>query len=47
MAISVLIDNIDNKEHVICVLLDFTKACDTVNHNILLRKLARCGIRGT
>ena len=50
MAISVLIDNIckatDNKEHVIGVFLDFAKAFDTVNHRILLGKLAHYGIRG-
>ena len=50
MAISVLIDNIckatDNKEHVIGVFLDFAKAFDTVNHIILLDKLAHYGIRG-
>ena len=50
MAISVLTDNIskatDNTEHVIGIFLDFAKAFDTVNLNILLRKLAHCGIRG-
>ena len=50
MAISVLIDNIskatDNKEHVIGVFLDFAKAFDTVNHRILMGKLAHYGIRG-
>ena len=49
IAISVLIDNIskatDNKEHVVGVFLDFAKAFDTVNHRILLGKLAH-GIRG-
>ena len=50
MAISVLTDNIskatDNKEHVIGVFLDFAKAFDTVNHRILMGKLAHYGIRG-
>ena len=50
MAISVLIDNIckatDNKEHVIGVFLDFARAFDTVNHRMLLGKLAYYGIRG-
>ena len=42
--ISVLTDKIskaiDKKEHVIGLFLDFAKAFDTVNHNILLRKLS-------
>ena len=50
MAISVLIDNIikatDNSEHVIGVFFHFAKAFDTVNHRILLGKLAHYGIRG-
>ena len=50
MTISVLIDNIskaiDNKQHVIGVFVDFAKAFDTINHRILLGKLAHCGIRG-
>ena len=49
MAISVLIDickATDNKEHVIGVFLDFAKAFGTVNHRILLGKLAHYGIRG-
>ena len=50
MAISVLTDYIikasDNNEHVIGVFLDFAKAFDTVNHRIVLGKLAHYGIRG-
>ena len=49
LAISVLIDNIsnaiENEQHVIGVFLDFVKVFDTVNHRILLVKLAHYGIR--
>ena len=49
MALTILIDKItkaiDKKNHTIGLFLDFAKAFDTVNHNILLTKLAQ-GIRG-
>jgi hypothetical protein len=51
MAVTTLTDKIlsaiDNSQIVIGVFLDFQKAFDTVNHNILLKKLAKYGIRGT
>jgi len=37
---------LDNKEYVIGVFCDLQKAFDTVNHEILLRKLDHYGIRG-
>ena len=37
---------IDNKLYTCGIFLDFSKAFDTVNHNILLRKLEKKGIRG-
>ena len=37
---------IDNKEFVVGVFLDLSKAFDTVNHNLLLQKLEFYGIRG-
>ena len=37
--------NLDNKQHTCAILLDFRKAFDTVNHQILLRKLEKHGIR--
>ena len=39
--------SIDNKEITCGVFLDFSKAFDTINHQILLRKLYKYGIRGT
>ena len=50
MALTILIDKItkasDKKSHTIGLFLDFAKAFDTVNHNILLKKLPHYGIRG-
>ena len=51
MALMTLIDNLinclDNGEYVIGIFLDFSKAFDTVDYNILLQKLSLYGIRGT
>ena len=41
-----LINSIENGDHVIGVYLDFSKAFDTVDHNLLLNKLNHYGIRG-
>ena len=37
---------LDNKQHTCVILLDFKKAFDTVNHQILLQKMEKYGITG-
>ena len=50
LAINSLLGNIteafEEKKRIICIFLDFSKAFDTVNHQILLKKLHYYGIRG-
>ena len=42
-----VVHSMNNDETGFCILLDFAKAFDTVNHEILLDKLQYYGIRGT
>ena len=38
--------SLDSKQSTIAVYLDFSKAFDTVNHNILMSKLLHNDVRG-
>ncbi len=42
-----IVNAIENNKISCCVFLDFAKAFDTVDHNILIKKLDYYGIRGT
>ena len=41
-----LIHDFENNNFACCMFLDFAKAFDTINHNILLQKLNAYGVRG-
>ena len=44
--INIVQDALKEKQHVIGIFLDLSKAFDTLDHEILLTKLEHCGIRG-
>ena len=44
--INYIYEGLDRKQHVISVLIDLSKAFDTVDHVILMEKLHEYGIRG-
>ena len=41
-----IVNSLSNKEHCVGVFKDLSKAFDTIDHNILIRKLNNYGIRG-
>ena len=44
--VGTLLKNMENQKNSVCVLLDLSKAFDTIEHSIILKKLELYGIRG-
>ena len=42
--IQFLYDSLDNRKYVSCVFIDYSKAFDTIDHNILCKKLSHYGL---
>ena len=42
-----VLKNLENKRYTLAIFLDLSKAFDTLEHEVVIKKLARYGIRGT
>ena len=40
-------NSLNSRNYVAAIYLDFTRAFDTIDHDVLCRKLEACGVRGT
>ena len=45
-SLNIIRENISDKKHILGIFIDLSKAFDTLDHKILLKKLDNCGIRG-
>lgn len=40
-------EHLNSKKHVLIVFIDYSKAFDTIRHNVLIERLDECGVRGS